>query len=397
MKRLGVLLVAALAACGPPAPGPARQAVADALRGSSGAGFERAERPRPFEFPADHGPHEAFEVEWWYFTGHLATAEGRRFGYQLTFFRRALAPPPRPHEPPRASGWATRQVYLGHFALSDIDGGTFHAAERTARGAADMAGARAAPFRVWVAEWSAERVGEPLEATGLLPLRLTAADGEVGIDLDLAVDKPLVLHGDRGWSLKSGEAGAASYYFSLPRLETSGEVTVGASRFGVTGNSWMDREWSTGSLGTDQVGWDWFSLQLDDRRELMLFELRSRKGEATRAGTLIDIAGSARSFVPPAGALEVLDHWTSPKTGTRYPARWRWHLPELGLDLEIRPLLPNQELDLGFRYWEGAVEVAGTSDGEPVTGRGYVELTGYEHRPICHPWPPAWIFSRASP
>lgn len=380
MKRLGMLFVAALAACGPSPPAPARQAVVDALRGSGGAGFERAERPRPFEFPEDHGPHEAFEVEWWYFTGHLATAEGRRFGYQLTFFRRALAPPARPDEPPRASRWATRQVYLAHFALSDVDGGAFHAAERTARGAAELAGARAAPFRVWVAEWSAERAGNPVEATELLPLRLTAADGEVGIDLELRTDKPMVFHGDRGWSQKSGEAGAASYYFSFPRLETSGQVTVGASRFGVTGTTWMDREWSTGSLGSDQIGWDWFSLQLDDRRDLMLFELRSRKGEPTRAGTLIDKGGSGRSFVPPAGALEVLDHWTNAQTATRYPARWRWRLPEFGFDLEIRPLLANQELDLGFRYWEGAVEVTGTSNGEPVTGRGYVELTGYGSR-----------------
>ncbi|MDX1997844.1 MAG: lipocalin-like domain-containing protein [Thermoanaerobaculia bacterium] len=382
MRILGLATLLALTlGCRPPASEAPVERVAEALRGSGGAGFARAIAPREFTFPADHGPHEDFEVEWWYFTGHLATAEGERFGYQLTFFRRALVPPDAPPETPaRSSAWATRQVYLGHFALADIDGGRFYFSERLGRGAVGLAEARAEPFRVAVAEWSAETSGPAAEPTGLLPLRLQAKDGDVALDLTLALDKPLVLHGDRGLSRKGGGTGAASYYYSFPRLTTTGEVSRGASRFGVTGQSWLDREWSSGSLAADQVGWDWFSIQLDDRRELMLFELRSRDGRpetTTRAGTLVAADGSVRAFEPPAGALEVLDHWTSPRTGARYPARWSWRLPELGLDLEVVPLLAEQELDLGFRYWEGAVAVAGTSHGAPIRGRGYVELTGY--------------------
>lgn len=374
--------LALLVACDrAPARAPA-QTVAEALGSGPRAGFSRADRPGDFRFPADHGPHPDFEIEWWYFTGNLATPDGRRFGYQLTFFRRALAPPPAPGEPVRTSAWATRQVYLAHFALSDVDGAAFHSAERLARGAAGLAGGEAAPFRVWTAEWSAQSVGAPTEPTALLPLHLSAADGAVAIELELGAGKPLVLHGDFGWSKKGGEAGAASYYYSFPRLPTTGTLRVGASHFEVTGASWLDREWSTGSLGADQVGWDWFSLQLDDRRELMLFELRGREGlsGATRAGTWVEADGRAQSFVSPAGALEVLDHWTSPRSGTRYPARWRWRLPALELELEVRPLLADQELELGFRYWEGAVEFTGTAAGRPVTGRGYVELTGYGDR-----------------
>jgi predicted secreted hydrolase len=232
-----------------------------------------------------------------------------------------------------------------------------------------------------VAEWSAETLTPAQEPTGLLPLRLQAANGEVTLDLTLTLDKPLVLHGDGGLSRKGGGDGAASYYYSFPRLTTAGQVSLGSrpvETFEVRGETWMDREWSSGSLAQDQVGWDWFSLQLDDRRELMLFELRGR--ETTRAGTFVAADGSARAFEPGAGALEVLDHWISPRSGARYPARWRWRLPEFGLDLEVAPLLADQELDLGFRYWEGAVAVRGTGDGQSVRGRGYVELTGYGAR-----------------
>ena len=341
--------------------------VSGALTATDDRGYARALAPRELHFPADHGPHPEFRTEWWYYTGNLATAEGRRFGFQLTFFRSALAP----GMPARSSAWATRQAWLAHFTVSDVQGGRFHSFERWSRGAVGLAGAQADPFRVWVKDWTAE--GKPPG------MHLTASAGDTGIDLVLQPGKPLVLQGDRGLSRKSAEPGNASYYYSLTRMPAAGTVRLGDERFPVTGDAWMDREWSTSSLGRDEVGWDWFALQLADGEDLMLYRLRRKDGsiDPASSGTVIGPRGETRPLGLAEFQLEGSGEWRSPRSGARYPARWRVRMPSEDLDLEIRPRLADQELDVSFRYWEGAVAVEGTRRGKPVQGQGYVELTGY--------------------
>lgn len=352
-------------------------AAAGMLSGSA-EGYERALAPRDFEFPRDHGAHPGFRTEWWYFTGNLESVEegesvegGKRFGFQLTFFRNQLTP--RPAE--RASAWGASEVYMAHFTVTDVAGKRFHAFERFSRAALGLAGAEATPFRVWLGNWQAAGSAE-----GPPPFRLTAAQDGVAIDLELSSGKPLVLHGERGLSRKGGEAGNASYYYSFPRLPARGTVEVEGDTYRVTGLAWMDREWSTNALAADQIGWDWFSLQLADGRDLMVFRLRRKDGSAdpASAGTLIEADGSYRAIDFSGVVLEALDHWTSPASGIRYPSRWRLGLPAEGLELTLTPLLAGQELDVTFRYWEGAVEIVGTSFGQAASGYGYVEMTGYQ-------------------
>jgi predicted secreted hydrolase len=318
----------------------------------------------------------AFRTEWWYWTGHLRSVEAdgggaRRFGFQLTFFRTALVAAAAPRE----SAWGSRDVYMAHLGLTDVAAGRFHARDRWARAALELAGATAEPVRVWIGDWRAE--GQ--EPHGL-PLRLRAGEGDLAIDLTLAGGKRPVLHGERGLSRKSADPGNASYYYSLTRMPTSGEVRVGGRAFRVEGTSWMDREWSTSALGPDLVGWDWFAVQLDDGRELMLYRLRRRDGGVDLAsqGTLVAADGVSRGLDRDAADVETLAHWRSPRGGTRYPARWRVRVPSAGLDLLVTPLVADQELDLAVRYWEGAVAVEGTAEGRPLGGAGYVELVGYD-------------------
>jgi len=339
--------------------------VSTALRTANDQGYARALEAREFSFPADHGPHPEFRTEWWYYTGNLETAERRRFGFQLTFFRSALAP----EMSARESAWATRQAWLAHLTVSDVQGGTFRSFERWGRGALGLAGGQAEPFRVWLKDWTAEA----------LPMHLKASEDGVGIDLVLQQGKPPVLQGERGLSRKSAEPGNASYYYSLPRMPARGTVQVGSERFAVTGLAWMDREWSTSSLGRDQVGWDWFSLQLSDGWDVMLYRLRKKDGSADPAssGTLIDPSGASRPLKLADSSIESSGEWRSPRSGARYPDRWRLRIPSEDLDLEVWPLIPDQELDVSFRYWEGAVELEGSHRSRPVQGHGYVELTGY--------------------
>jgi len=331
------------------------------------AGFARALAPRPFSFPSDHGPHPDFRTEWWYYTGNLRTAAGRHLGFQLTFFRIALAP----GVVVRASGWATRQFYIAHFAVTDVAGGRFHAFSRTSREALGLAGASASPFRVWVDDWSAEGDGSSA--------RLRAADGEVALDLEVSTAKPVVAQGDRGLSRKGPEPGNASFYYSFTRMPALGTVRLGRETLEVSGEAWMDREWSTSALGPDLEGWDWFALQLADGRELMFYLLRRRDGaiDPFSAGTLVAADGTARTLEPGDVRVETLAHWTSPRSGVRYPARWRLSVPSASLRVEIEPRLADQELIVGTRYWEGAVAVAGSAADRPIAGQGYVELVGY--------------------
>jgi predicted secreted hydrolase len=374
MSRLIVAVVLAVVAAAaafalwprPRAPIQATVAVREALA-EDRAGFARAVAPRPFNFPADHGPHPDFRTEWWYYTGNLQTADRRHVGFQLTFFRVALAPTPMP----RASAWATRQLYFAHFAVTDTANGRFHAFSRTARGALGVAGAEAAPFRVWVEDWAAE-------GAGASP-RLRASEGDVAIDLELSAAKPVALQGERGLSRKGPEAGNASFYYSFTRMPARGVVRIGAETLAVSGEAWMDREWSTSGLGADLQGWDWFAVQLEDGREVMMYLLRRRDGtlDPFSAGTLIGADGATRPLAVGDVSIETLAHWTSPQSGVRYPARWRLTVPAADLRLELTPRVADQELRVNTRYWEGAVAVTGMAGVWSIRGHGYVELVGY--------------------
>jgi predicted secreted hydrolase len=368
LAAVGMVAAAAFALWPSPARQPIRATVAvrEALA-EDREGFARALAPRALSFPDDHGPHPDFRTEWWYYTGNLTTAAGRHVGFQLTFFRVALSPTAESRE----SSWATRQLYVGHFAITDTAGARFHAFSRSSREALGLAGAQAAPFRVWVEEWSASGDGE---AT-----RLRAQEGDVAIDLTVAPGKSVVLQGDRGLSRKGPEPGNASLYYSFTRMPARGTVRLDGETLAVSGQAWMDREWSTSALGEGVEGWDWFALQLDDGRELMVYLLRRRDGtvDPFSAGTLVAADGTARRLGVGDVGIETLAHWTSPHSGVRYPARWRVSVPAEELSLEIEPRVADQELRVGTRYWEGAVTVVGSGARGRIAGQGYVELVGY--------------------
>ena len=358
--------------------GPGDLSLVSTLGGLDTAGSARAMEIRDFTFPEDHGPHPDFRTEWWYVTGNLTADDGRDFGFQFTIFRSALAPT----GPGGPSAWATNQAYMGHFAVTDIDGGDFRAAELFARGSGGLAGAERAPFRVWVEDWVLESTepGTGDEAAAF-PWRLAADGSDFALELRLEAGKPRVLQGDRGLSQKGPEPGNASYYYAMTRMPARGTVTFRGESWQVTGLAWMDREWSTSALSEGQVGWDWFALQLDDGWEMMVYQLRREDGSADPLsdGVLIDPQGRRVPLewgtditVTPTGS------WRSPEDGAEYPSGWRIQVPDRGWDLRVEPALLDQELRLAFRYWEGAVTVDGSGEGGgPVRGRGYVELTGY--------------------
>ena len=326
--------------------------------------FRRVLKPEPLLFPRDHGPHPDFQSEWWYLTGHLETAQGAGFGYQFTLFRHGLSARPAT----RTSAWAANQIYMAHLALTDIDGGKFYSFERFSRGEPGLAGATAAPWRFWLESW---RVVQ----TDSMPLRLhlQAAEEEITLDLQLENLKPFVLQGDQGFSRKGPEAGQASFYYSLPRMAAAGEIRIGAQRHAVTGQSWMDREWGTTQLSPHLAGWDWFSLQLEDGREVMYYQLRHHDGSADSLsrGVLIAADGQSRTLKRRDIELQVTGHWTS-SSGSRYPGRWRLVLPGEGLELEIEPVLADQEWRHSIRYWEGAVRVSGRTMADAKAASGAV-------------------------
>lgn len=337
-------------------------------------GFPLVTEPRKFVFPDDHGPHPEYRNEWWYITGNLDAEGGERFGFELTFFRFALSPGPLPS----SSAWRSNQVYVGHFALTDPANDTFRTAERYSRDGLGLAGARAQPFRVWLDDWELLADPEPPGDSRTVRWRLRAMDGDAAIDLALASRKVPVLNGADGLSQKSAEAGNASYYYSISRLATQGQIRLGERRFSVSGYSWLDREWGSSALSGEQVGWDWFALQFDDGSELMFYSIRRLDGsqDPLSAGTYVAADGQTRHLNRDDVDLTTLDDWVSP-LGGRYPSRWRIAVADLGLDVEIEPILAAQELTTAVRYWEGAVDLTGTRSGQTVQGRGYVELTGY--------------------
>ena len=382
-RRACLLLLATGVACAPTpdAPPAPRLLVADVLGGIGTPGLARALEPRTFVFPADHGPHETFAAEWWYLTGNLQTADGQPFGYQVTFFRTSLG---TTNPTTGGSAWATTQVWMAHFAVVDVEAGRFYAFDRFQRGALGLAGATASPWRVWLDDWSLAQEGDapfPLRVRAREPTDSSADGGyEIAVDLRISPLKDVVLQGDRGLSQKGPTAGNASYYFSFTRLQTDGVIRLGDRELAVEGTSWLDREWSTSALEDGQIGWDWFALQLSDDTELMFYRLREADGSPSRysAGTLVRADATSSALDAEDVQLSVERTWASPIDGTVYPAAWRLVVPARGIDLRIEPLLENQELDLAFRYWEGAVRASGNGqNGAPVSGRGYVELTGY--------------------
>ncbi|HEY4873090.1 MAG TPA: lipocalin-like domain-containing protein [Steroidobacteraceae bacterium] len=340
---------------------------------SDSTAFEQALTPHEFEFPRDHGAHPAFAHEWWYVTGHLAAASGERFGFELTLFRLALARSTLA-APADASAWRAQQMYVAHFAVTDIDHGRFRFQERFARAALGLAGAESNPLKVWVDDWS---LGA---ADGTWQIR-AAAQG-YALDVHMTADVPAVLNGDRGLSQKSSDPRDASYYYSIPRLAVHGELVRDGKALQVAGSAWLDREWGSGGLGADEAGWDWFALQLSDGSELMFYSLRRRDGrrEPHSAGTWVGADGSAHALASADVAIDVQGYWTSPRGG-RYPARWQVQVPALGLTVNLRPVLADQELIGQPRYWEGAVDVTGTENGRNLLGQGYVELVGYARAP----------------
>ena len=374
-----LVFILALAGCGnPPSPSVVVEdetflSLVETLGGADTVGYARAMETRDFDFPEDHGPHEDFRTEWWYVTGNLDSQDGRELGFQFTIFRSSLAPTP----PGGPSIWSTNQAYMGHFALTDITNKDFRAVELFSRGGGGLAGAIAEPFEVWVEDWRLEG----LSKDAAFPMRLTADGDGVNLDLILESGKPYVLQGDSGLSQKGREPGNASYYYAHTRMPTRGRVQIDEDYLEVSGLAWLDREWSTSALSDGQVGWDWFALQLSDGWDLMVYQLRREDGspDPLSDGVLISPEGRRVPLEWGRGVLvEPTQTWFSPVDDAEYPSGWRIRVPEQDLDLTVTPALPDQELRVAFRYWEGSVRVSGKGPGgNEVSGRGYVELTGY--------------------
>jgi predicted secreted hydrolase len=368
-----LIILFLLTACSAPTAQLASANVVATLSGEADEAFARAYEPVDFVFPRDHGPHPEYTTEWWYYTGNLADAGGGLYGYQLTFFRSALSP----EAPERASDFAANQVYMAHFAITSGPAAEHLSFDRFSRGAGGLAGATGEPsYSVWLEDWRVDQIGPQQYRM------IAAADGEDGaiaLDLVLEESRAPVLHGNRGLSQKGPEAGNASYYYSLVRMETAGTITFNGETSEVTGLSWMDHEYGTSALSGDAVGWDWFSVTLDNGAVIMFAEIRTLSGQSQEIfeGTLVLPDGSQFVINQSDFDLTPLGSWTSPTTGIAYPSGWQVVFPAYEIDLTIRPLIPDQEMTVAFTYYEGSTLIEGTLAGEAVRGRGYVELTGY--------------------
>jgi len=334
--------------------------------------------PCNLTFPKDHGPHPGYRTEWWYYTGNLQAESGARFGYQLTFFRSQISPADAEKKWPRpTSAWRTQQIYLGHAAISDISGKRHLQAEQVTRQALGLAGASEAAGNttIFIKNWRAQ-IGEDAHI-------LKAITDAFSYDLTLQPAKHPVLHGQAGYSRKGSTPQSASCYYSVTRLISDGTLTVGGKTMKVEGLTWMDHEFSTAPLESGIVGWDWFSLQLSDQTEIMLYQFRDEKGGLSSAssGTFIDASGNSRHLTIDDFSIEVLDQWKSPHSRALYPTHWRLTIFPLSIQLSVDANLSDQEMQTpastGVTYWEGSVSVSGSVAKNPVKGMGYVELTGY--------------------
>lgn len=320
--------------------------------------FKRAEPGQPIHLPTDHGAHPDYRSEWWYLTGNLKDEQGRDYGLQWTLFRQGIEQQMTSDNP-----WLSPQLWLAQFAITDLSKGTHHQDERTSRQGPGLAGASGGEY--WLKEWVLASEGK-----SLFPATLKVQSKMGKLNLKVSAAKPVVLQGKEGYSEKS--PGNASFYYSYPRLTLSGTLTLDGETHTVTGQGWFDHEWSSSVLAPWQSGWDWFSLQLNDGRELMLFRLRTKAGRAepeNRYGILIERDGSSRVLPPESIILTPGKTWRGPK-GQDYPVEWQ--LEAANMTLTIRARQPNQAMSGRFDYWEGAVTVEGDAQ-----GLGYLEMTGY--------------------
>jgi predicted secreted hydrolase len=367
---------------GPPVRLSAAEAIAGSAHAPPGAGaFRRAAGHRDWRFPRDHGQHPAYKLEWWYYTGIVRTAEGRPFGFQVTVFRQGVGSAANATDPQRPSAWAVRSLYLGHAALSDIAARRFLHAGRAGRDSLALAGAALDRAQVWLGDWRVDPL--PDDPHGV---RIAVDAGSFALALELRAQGPPVLHGAGGLDRKGGQPGEASWYYSLPRLATTGTVTLDGAALPVTGATWMDHEFGTSQLAPELVGWDWLALRLDDGSALMLYRLRRADGSASpfSGGTFLAADGrrSALDFAPAAPPpMTPGRSWRSAATGGVYPLEWDVALPAQGLRLHVAPAFDAQEQSAApgtpFAYWEGAVWASGTRAGKALRGEGYLELTGY--------------------
>jgi predicted secreted hydrolase len=331
---------------------------------AAGPDYRQALPGYRYQFPRDHFDHPEFRTEWWYYTGNLRSGDGHRYGFELVFFRQGQRRGPSDNP----SAWRVDDLYLAHLALTDIDGRRYRYYKRLNRAGPGIAGISFEQGRIWNGNWESQWD----TASGTQQLSAVAED--IRFQLRLTPRKPPVINGENGVSRKAEGTGQASYYVSFPRLSVEGTLN-GA---GVSGTAWMDHEWFTNQLAPNQAGWDWFSVQLDNDTEFMLFQLRHLDGtiDPYSSGTYIDSNGHATHLSRGQFELQPLEYWTSPKTRARYPIRWRIAIPSLKLTLECAAALPDQELisedAAGPTYWEGAVSYSGTAQGV-----GYLELTGY--------------------
>jgi predicted secreted hydrolase len=325
-----------------------------------------------YRFPRDFYSHDDFRIEWWYYTGHLEDAAGRAFGYQLTFFRVALDGEGKVNNP---SQWKIGHIYFAHMTLSDMENEKFYFFERINRAGLGQAGAESDQLKVWNEDWSLTQNGKAHH--------LKAREGEVAFDLKLTPSKPIVFQGRDGVIQMGEAAGNAWQYFSFTRMRTEGQVILKGKNYQVKGLSWMDHEFSSSQLNKEQIGWDWFSVQLDNDTELMLYQIRKKNGaiEKNSSGTWVDADGRGTHLVFSEYFIQPEGQWVSQQSGTTYPAGWTLEVPKHGIRLKVTPEMPNQELhhlrSISTSYWEGSVKVSGTVKGKPVTGKGYVELVGY--------------------
>ncbi len=337
-----------------------------------------AETPTPFkqalpgysyQFPRDDFSHDEFQIEWWYYTGNLQDEKGHPFGYQLTFFRIGLD-----KSTDNPSAWKIDHLYFAHMTVSDIHDKKFHFFERINRKGLNNAGAASGQLHVWNEDWSLTAKDEPHH--------LKAIEKGTGLNLKLTPIKNRVLHGKDGISKKGSGSGNASHYFSFPSMETIGQVFLNGEAIPVKGTSWMDHEFSSNQLNDNLVGWDWFSIKLSNQTELMLYQLRDKNGskDSHSSGTLISPDGQSRHILHHEFSITAKKFWTSPHTQATYPASWTLTLPEG--ELHVTPDFSDQELydlrSISGSYWEGSVSIKGKLQGKPVSGKGYVELVGYE-------------------
>ncbi len=326
-----------------------------------------------FEFPRDHFDHPEYQTEWWYFTGNLTGADGHRFGFELTFFREGVN-----RDKKNSATWDIQDIYLAHLALSDISGGEFYHTERTNRAGPGIAGVDQKSQRIWNGNWNVSWTGEDQ--------RLQAIDERFEFSFLLHPEKPPVIHGENGISQKAEGLGRASHYISLTRLKTSGNIKFSQKTYQVTGVTWMDHEFFTHQLGTNQAGWDWLSIQLGDNTELMLYQICRKDGtiDPFSSGTYIDELGksmhlrSSDFVLAPNG-----ETWQSPVTSANYPIRWKIAVPKLEIELDATAELKSQEIPGQTKivpsYWEGAIGLSGHRGANKLAGVGYLEMTGYDH------------------